>query len=1052
MTQMLPRNFQDFLACLQQVGQETAVDLSVEDLADIFWLATLDLPLRPSESQTDPRQADGGDFSIEADSSTIPEESHQSEGDKPDPTDFTNGSDSTVSIFMNEPCIDELFTAESHNWNFASGGDERGDAEHETGGSGDETRDWEDKKYEGEYENPEIGDTEAGDTLETQTTPPTISPAINPTSFSETLPVQIKAANALRFQRQLARALRPLLRKIPSRTQWQFDLEATAHQSVEQGIISPVLVPVRERWLDLALVVEVDPALPLWEDTLAELITLVERLGAFRQIRVWNLYPPDRDDGELYLAPRTSRVQNDRSLSSSLSPHSLCRSQGRTLIWLVSDCTSQLWDQPPIYQVLHQWGQGTPVALIQLLPERLWQQTALAEGDFVNLKGTVPGQAVARLQSQAIGLVDLEPDLREQPGEQLNTNQLNCEDSPSPQDDREAPLLLPVVTLEQEPLRRWARMTAGFGGSVGLGTSFEWSTLESLWEEMGHKGIDPRIDPGIDPNADLAVPGNDMDSTVDSAEERVQDFRNNASLTARQLAGYLAAAPLSLPVVYLVQQALLPSSTQVHVAEVFMGGLVQAVRQGEDLFYDFYPGVRTALLQTMPKGTEVQVLDALSQQVADHLGIGGCSFGALMALQSRLSPEQQQQLRPFAQVGLEVLKQLGDRQQELADRLSEFLSSAPVAEPTTVSPPPDTSPSGPTFEPYEITYGEWELDEGKNDDDGPALILEEVEFTVAQLVEAETAVEEDDLTVTRFNYTVVTLNPDGRVRERVDATTTGFVEILTKKRNFLGNVFDLGDSNQVPLEMIAIPGGEFLMGTPKTAEDSRDSERPQHRVKVSPFYLGRYPVTQAQWRIVAHWDKVQQDLDPDPSRFKGNNLPVERVSWYDAVEFCARLSQATGRDYRLPTEAEWEYACRAGTTTPFHFGETLTTDVANYQGTGNYGSYGNGPKEIYRMKTTEVGSFPANPWGLHDMHGNVWEWCMDDWHRSYGDKPDELKQDGGLAWSSSDGGNAAKSLRGGSWGDLPRNCRSAFRSYYLPVGRDVIIGFRVVCLPARSLL
>jgi formylglycine-generating enzyme required for sulfatase activity len=184
--------------------------------------------------------------------------------------------------------------------------------------------------------------------------------------------------------------------------------------------------------------------------------------------------------------------------------------------------------------------------------------------------------------------------------------------------------------------------------------------------------------------------------------------------------------------------------------------------------------------------------------------------------------------------------------------------------------------------------------------------------------------------------------------------------------------------------------------------------------------------------------------------------PVEQVSWYKAVEFCARLSKATGREYRLPTEAEWEYACRAGTTTPFYCGKTITTDLANYRGTdreeyGWSGSYDYGPKGVYREKTTKVGSFPANPWGLYDMHGNVLEWCMDDWHNSYGDKPDELKQNGGLAWSSSDKRRVGKSLRGGSWNNVPRSCRSAVRGGNPPDVRNAISGFRVVCLPARSL-
>jgi formylglycine-generating enzyme required for sulfatase activity/tRNA A-37 threonylcarbamoyl transferase component Bud32 len=254
---------------------------------------------------------------------------------------------------------------------------------------------------------------------------------------------------------------------------------------------------------------------------------------------------------------------------------------------------------------------------------------------------------------------------------------------------------------------------------------------------------------------------------------------------------------------------------------------------------------------------------------------------------------------------------------------------------------------------------------------------------------------------------------------------------------------DLG--NGVNLVMAEIPGGSFTMGSPKGEEGSWNTERPQHQVTIQPFYMGKYPITQTQWQRVAQLPQVNRKLEPNPSFFKGGNRPVEYVSWYDAVEFCARLASLTKRAYSLPSEAQWEYACRAGTTTPFHFGETLTTDLANYN---SHYTYGNGPKGIYREETTEVGSFGvANAFGLYDMHGNVWEWCLDDWHRNYEGAPTD-----GSAWFNGNDNLSQKQgksvLRGGSWINNPVLCRSAFRDYGIGAVRDLTlinIGFRVAC-------
>ena len=287
-----------------------------------------------------------------------------------------------------------------------------------------------------------------------------------------------------------------------------------------------------------------------------------------------------------------------------------------------------------------------------------------------------------------------------------------------------------------------------------------------------------------------------------------------------------------------------------------------------------------------------------------------------------------------------------------------------------------------------------------------------------------------------FNFEIVGVNAKGEEIKKESKQSQYFSE-------------DLG--NDITLEMVAIPGGTFLMGTEdeeikrlvkKFNWDEFRRERPQHQVTVPPFFMGKYPITQAQWKAIAATAKIDIDLETNPSRFKGDELPVESVKWYQATEFCKRLSRETKQEYRLPSEAEWEYACRAGTTTPFYFGETITGKLANYNASYTYSGEPNGE---YRQQTTPVGQFPPNAFGLYDMHGNVWEWCEDNWHDNYDGAPTD-----GSVWIENGDDNRSP-LRGGSWYTDPNYCRSAYRFDIVRRGLHNNLGFRVVCGAGRTL-
>ncbi len=248
-----------------------------------------------------------------------------------------------------------------------------------------------------------------------------------------------------------------------------------------------------------------------------------------------------------------------------------------------------------------------------------------------------------------------------------------------------------------------------------------------------------------------------------------------------------------------------------------------------------------------------------------------------------------------------------------------------------------------------------------------------------------------------FHFEIITVNDKGK-------------EISSKPGKARTKIESLASG--INLEMVYIPGGTFEMGSSESS-----SEQPIHSVTIQPFFIGKYPITQEQWEAV---------MGNNPSDFKGAKRPVENVSWNYAMEFCSKLSQKTGKTYRLPSEAEWEYACRAGTTTPFHFGETITPDLVNYDGNHPYAA---APTGIYRQETTIVGSFPPNAFGLYDMHGNVWEWCRDRWHDNYNGAPSGLDDN--------------RLVRGGSWYYFGRRCRSSYRYRSDAACRDWDIGFRL---------
>ncbi|MBO9998014.1 MAG: formylglycine-generating enzyme family protein [Cyanobacteria bacterium SID2] len=826
-------------------------------------------------------------------------------------------------------------------------------------------------RYDGEIE-PSIADpgnkiTEAQSepTANVVTTPPTQTAGILPETA---LPLWVSDPPMLDDSLDVIRALRPLLRQVPSGVSDRIDEAQTVDRIAETDIWSPVLEPEREPWFDVVLIVDRNASMNLWGRLVDDLQLVLERYGAFRDLQRWEIEATinAKPDAKANSPKYNVRLRANPNRPSR-SPRELLSPNGRRIAIVLSDCVADYWWDGAMLSVLQDWGRAMPTVVWQMLPEWMWERTALGLGNYVALRNAIPGATNAQLDAEVLAL--------EQP------------------DDISSRVALPIVTSEAEELAAWSRVLAGDRRDVTAGfllpqrVSSVSEGLPDLEEADGEESEKPSVE--------------------ERAREQIQEFRLLSSLRARQLAALLSAAPvITLPVMRLIRASMLRESSPLPVAEVFLSGLLRRLPEqpnttdAELVQYDFVEGVREALLDMLPPVDAVEVINTVSFYVSRRLGYSSLKqFKAWLLSPEVEKAENVRGLKSFARVTAQVLKRLGGEYAKLA---REF---------EVVEPP----------EPPPIVFPE----------------LQTCSFDIATV----TVVREFVFETATVGFETVE-RQSGLFGLRRESRSE--LKINRRRKRAWSFTEDLGDS--VELEMVYIPKGTFKMGSPEDEEESFDWERPQRDVSVPEFFMGKYPVTQAQWKAVAKLPRIDRNLNSDPANFKGDKRPVEQVSWLDAVEFCQRLSKHTGRDYRLPSEAEWEYACRAGTKTPFHFGKTITTKLVNYN--GNY-TYGHGVKGEYREETTPVGNFPANAFGLYDMHGNVWEWCEDDWHENY---QDENAPTDGSAWIENNNRiKTRKVRRGGSWYLEPRLCQSAYRLRDVPGFTDNDIGFRVACGVARTL-
>ena len=864
------------------------------------------------------------------------------------------------------------------------------------------------------------------------------------------LPVKIPEAVALRNRREIAKVLRPLMRKVPSRTRQAIDEEATAMRIAEDKIWNPVVKPEPERWLELAIVIEVTNIFDVWKDSIAEFQHLMERHGAFRDVRTWRLQTPENSQPQLFLQTATGLNRKPRN------PKELLDAGGRRLVLFLSDCTSNAWRSGQIFQLLKLWSRQNPVTIAQLLPERYWNRSALESGYLVALRSQLPG---ARNRDWTVSGL-----------------------SPRRRQRLQGGLKFPVVTIQPHSLGEWARSMAAIGQQQTVGIVLKSEAFE--------------IDRVTNSVADPLTP-----------KQLVQQFRGTASAKAQELADMMAVLPVNWSVLRLLQKNLIEGTVDssegtgaLCLAEIFLSGLLCPVEKQEQNLkatqrYDFVKGVRSILLGGIPisEGREIgeriateifkqlpaDVQERVNADIARRWGESLSYFEAFLLPDLSWGEDYRTEMLPFGQVPGEVLRRWGGKYAALAEKLEQTRSGQDIVFPESgelEDEDLDVDWQEIEFEVVTVEFKEdypqlevfnFEIAKLRN----YQLELEDVFRIANEAIELHTGQEltahqQEIIEGTWKNWSYAQIANAERfssgyfskvgaalfrslseeLRKSISKTNMVkvFSELIKEKQPEIerspGQAYQFIEllNDRVVLEMVQIPAGEFMMGATDDEDGSSDLERPQRLVNVPGFYLGKYPVTQEQWQFGASLPKINLELNPDPSYYKGTNLPVESISWDDAIEFCARISHHTKREYRLPSEAEWEYAARAGTTTPFHFGETITTDLANYSGDN---AYGRGAKGIYRGKTTPVNMFPPNAFGLHDLHGNVWEWCLDHDRGDYTKAP----TDGSAASIEHPARNAHRIARGGNFYFQAHQCRSASRyGLYSDYG-DFKTGFRIAC-------
>ena len=713
------------------------------------------------------------------------------------------------------------------------------------------------------------------------------------------VPVRAPRVHPLPNGLEIGRALRPLHRRIPSRREQRLDEESTVNQYADQraggdAVLAPVMRPARERWYELLLVVDLAASMRVWLPMVQALHRLLGYNGAFARVRLVSL-DAGSADARLYsgLVVDPADAAPGAGARRVLDPAALTTPDRRRAVMVLSDCVAPAWHTGSVVAHLRPLAGAGPLALVQMLPPRLWFDTALGYGVATRVAAAEPGSLpVAR----GVRIRD------------LDVPAMSAADPSAPESGAAAASrpsdLLPILTLEAASIRAWARLLAGHGGA----------TLPAVRFETGTAFLDAARIPAV------------RRPDASEVRQRLQDFLHEASPKARALAGLVSAVPLTLDVIRLVQRTHLPDTGQSHLAELFVSGLLRREPAldlaGGEPFFDFHPRVRRALMDLTTTTQSLAVLRQLSNRIQGHFG-HALDFAALLELPGSSRARQavadlavaldDRNTRHFAGIAATVIARLGGRYARIAAGLEAVAA-------------------------------------------GDAGLL-----SAALGADSQAPASAD-------------LEPPPQPREPI-AFQDQLLQPLTQTN---------GSTATHGPEMIWLPGGEFTMGSPGGI--GRDEERPAHRVRLDHYAVGKAPITVGEFgRFVEAtgyeteaeksdgayvwskgWDKVKDANWRNPYMDQDDSHPVTCVSWNDAMAYCEWLGKQTGQLYGLLTEAQWEHACRGGSESLWCCGdeEEKLAEYAWYNANAGDGTH-------------PVATRKPNGFGLHDLHGNVWEWCAD---------------------------------------------------------------------------